>query len=181
LSPSDQPANVLGTLAQAVADRTATVVAEAAGQSVSAASALSALRQFLDHTTLDRLCQVLGLTPSGAVRLVDRLCDAGLVTRAPGPDGRTRDVSLTPRGRRVADKIGAARLNALRDVLAPLSDAEVSALHALLARMMAGIVEEKAGGAWLCRLCDLQACGRPHGDCPTANAAAAKYAQPGPT
>jgi DNA-binding MarR family transcriptional regulator len=178
LSPSDKEANLLGAFTKAVADRTAIVVVEVAGQSESAAAALSALHQFLDHTTVDRLCQVLGLTPSGAVRLVDRLSDAGLVTRAPGTDGRTRDVSLTRRGRRVADKIRAARLAALQNVLAPLSDADASTLHALLARMMNGIVEEKDGGAWLCRLCDLQACRRPHGGCPTATAAAAKYGQP---
>jgi DNA-binding MarR family transcriptional regulator len=178
LSPSDQEANLLGAFTKAVADRTAVVVVEAAGQSESAAAALGALRQFLDHTTLDRLCQVLGLTPSGAVRLVDRLSDAGLVIRAAGTDGRTRDVSLTARGRQVADKIRVARLAALRDVLAPLSDADASFLQELLARMMAGIVEKKDRGAWLCRFCDLQACGRPHGGCPTANAATAKHGQP---
>ena len=37
---------------------------------------------------------------------------------------------------------------------------------------MAALVRTKDGGAWTCRLCDLDACGRPAGRCPAANAAA---------
>ncbi|MGV2386825.1 MAG UNVERIFIED_CONTAM: MarR family transcriptional regulator, partial [Thermobifida fusca] len=81
----DRVANVLGALALAVTDRTSAAIAAAAGQSVSAAAALSAMHHFLDRPTLDQLRRVLGLTHSGAVRLVDRLVDAGLVTRGPGP------------------------------------------------------------------------------------------------
>ncbi len=181
MSRDDQQANLLGAVALAIADRASVAAADAAGQSVSAAAALSALRQYLDHATLDRLRAVLGLTPSGAVRLVDRLSDNGLVVRGPGTDGRTRAVSLTPRGRRVADRIRAARLDALRSVLDPLSAADREALQGLLGTLMAGIVEEKEGGAWLCRLCDVHACRRPDGDCPAANAARAKYGEPAPS
>jgi rubrerythrin len=39
-------------------------------------------------------------------------------------------------------------------------------------------VRNKDGGAWICRLCDLEACDRAAGRCPTANAAAAKYGRP---
>ena len=45
----------------------------------------------------------------------------------------------------------------------------------VMGRVMAGVVSEKDGGAWLCRMCDLTACGRDTGHCPTANAAAEKY------
>ena len=41
--------------------------------STSDASAVSALGQFLDGATIDSVHKVLGVTPSGAVRLVDRL------------------------------------------------------------------------------------------------------------
>jgi hypothetical protein len=40
---------------------------------------------------------------------------------------------------------------------------------------MGQIVQHKQGGAWICRMCDLQACGRGAGNCPAANAAAIKY------
>lgn len=168
-------ANVLGALSLVITDLTAQAVAAAAGQSVSAAAALSALHQFLDRPTLDRLRRVLGLTPSGAVRLVDRLAEAGLVERGPGGDGRSRSVVLTEAGRRAAERIATARAELLAGVLADLSSTDRQDLHTLLSRIMSNVVRVKEGGAWTCRLCDLAACGRPAGQCPAATAAAAKY------
>ncbi|MFB9237407.1 MarR family winged helix-turn-helix transcriptional regulator [Plantactinospora siamensis] len=170
--------NVLGALALVLTDRTAAAAAEASDQSASAAAALSALHRFLDGPTLDQLRRVLGLTPSGAVRLVDRLAAAGLVTRGAGGDGRSRSVALTAAGRDAAERIGAARAEVLNEALDGFSAADRDHLGALLGRVMANVVRAKDGGAWICRLCDLAACGRPTGDCPAANAAAAKYGPP---
>ena len=64
-----------------------------------AAAALSALLHFLDRRTVDLLRQVLGLTSSGTVRLVDRMAESGYVRRGPGPDGRSTSISLTGAGR----------------------------------------------------------------------------------
>ncbi|GIJ61435.1 hypothetical protein Vau01_089510 [Virgisporangium aurantiacum] len=169
---------MLGALAQAVTDRTTAAITAATGQSPSAAAALTALDQFLDRPTLDRLRLVLGLTPSGAVRLVDRLSQAGLVTRGPGGDGRSRSVMLTERGRAAAAEVAAARATVLRDLLGDFSAADRKTLGRLLDRLMAGVVAGKDGGGWICRQCDLAACERAAGRCPAANAAAAKYAQP---
>lgn len=105
MSPLEQEANVFGALSLVVADLTSAAITQACGQSASGAAALSALHQFLDHPTVDELRRVLGLTPSGAVRVVDRLVEAALVTRGPGPDGRSRSLSLTPAGRRAAKRI----------------------------------------------------------------------------
>ncbi|MDG4821485.1 MarR family transcriptional regulator [Asanoa sp. WMMD1127] len=177
--PLDHQANLLGAFALAMADRTAAAVTAAgeggAAGNPTAAAALSALLHFLDRPSIDQLRRVLGLTPSGAVRLVDRLAEAGLVTRGPGGDGRSRSVALTPAGRAAATRLSAARAATLRSALGALSATERSTLDNLIGRMMAGVVEEKEGGAWLCRLCDLTACGRDTGQCQTANAAAAKY------
>jgi hypothetical protein len=60
-----------------VADQIAVTVTPPGGRSDSASAALSALYHFPGRPTVDRLGQVLGLTHSGAVRLVDRLADAG--------------------------------------------------------------------------------------------------------
>jgi MarR family transcriptional repressor of emrRAB len=169
-------ANVLGALALAIADRTANEIAAVAGQSESAVAAISALYHFLDRPTLDRLRLVLGLTPSGAVRLVDRLSEEGLVTREAGGDGRTRSVVLTAAGRDLAERISAARAASLGAALQDFTTDEVTTLESLMGRMMTGIVNAKTGGAWICRLCDTQACERATGQCPAANAAAAKYA-----
>jgi DNA-binding MarR family transcriptional regulator len=172
----DRQANLLGALALVITDQTAQAVAAAAGQSVSAAAALSALHHFLDGPTIDQLHKVLGLTPSGAVRLVDRLAAAGLVTRGPGDDGRSRSVVLTDDGLRAARQVTVARAAMLSSLLDELSPAERETLHSLMSRIMAGVVGSKEGGAWICRMCDLDACGRASGHCPAASAAAAKYA-----
>jgi DNA-binding MarR family transcriptional regulator len=169
-------ANVLGALALAIADRTANEIAAATGLTDSAAAALTALHYFLDRPTLDRLRLVLGLTPSGGVRLVDRLSEAGLVAREAGTDGRSRSVVLTAQGRELAQRISAARAAALREALRVLTTDEVQTLESLMERMMTGVVNAKEGGAWICRLCDMRACERAAGHCPAANAAAAKYA-----
>ncbi|MEV4620863.1 MarR family transcriptional regulator [Asanoa sp. NPDC049573] len=177
----DHQANLLGAVSLALTDAAAGAVAAASDGTAAvagnptAAAALSALLHFLHRPSIDQLRRVLGLTPSGTVRLVDRLAEAGLVTRGPGGDGRSRSVALTPAGRAAAERLSAARAATLRSALAGLSPAERSTLDGLVGKVMAGIVAEKDGGAWLCRLCDLAACGRDEGHCPTANAAAAKY------
>lgn len=79
-SPSNQAANLLGALAIAVTDR----LGESLVHSPSAAALLSAVDQFLDAPTLDGLAQVVGLSQSGAVRLVDRLERDGYVRRGHG-------------------------------------------------------------------------------------------------
>jgi hypothetical protein len=115
------------------------------------------------------------VTPSGAVRLVDRLAAAGLVTRGPGSDGRSRAILLTDAGRHRARAVGNARSTYLDGLLADLSPDDVDDLHRLLGVVMARVVAAKDGGAWTCRLCDLVACGREDGRCPAANAARARY------
>jgi DNA-binding MarR family transcriptional regulator len=170
-------ANLLGALALLIADQTTGAVEGVAG-SGSAASALSALYQFLERPTIDDLRRVLGLTPSGAVRLVDRMAEAGLATRGPGGDGRSRSIRLTSAGRRAAAKVMAARASVLSRAVGDLTASERETLHRLLGRVLAGMVWRKDGGAWICRMCDLRACGHEEGQCPVANAAAAKYGAP---
>jgi DNA-binding MarR family transcriptional regulator len=174
-------ANVLGALALVVSDelgRAVThAVSESRGGSVTDAAALSALAEFLGGSTVDRVHRVLGLTPSGAVRLVDRLEAAGLVTRAPGPDRRSRAIRLTARGRDRALAVGGARWAYLSRLTAGLSPDEVTTLRDLMGRVMGNVVDAKESGAWTCRLCDLSACRRAEGECPAVNAAQERFGQ----
>jgi DNA-binding MarR family transcriptional regulator len=167
-------ANVVGALALVVTDELGRAVTDDLG-SVTDAAALSALAQFLDGSTVDRVHQVLGVTPSGAVRLVDRLESAGLVIRTAGRDGRSRAVRLTDSGRDRARVVGGARSAYLRGLVESLEPDEVDALRGLLAKVMARVVAAKDGGAWTCRLCDLAACRRPQGECPAMNAARERF------
>lgn len=169
----DHTGNLLGALALVVADATTDAIGARAGRSISDAAALSALLQFLDKPSVDRLRQVLGLTPSGTVRLVDRLATAGLVRRGPGDDRRSTSVALTAGGRRAARKITAARGEVLADCLGILTDAEREQLDQLLAKVLVGRMRGPGAERWMCRLCDMAACGRDQGRCPVAQASMA--------
>lgn len=122
--PLDRAANLLGALCLVVTDRTADAMADAGGRPESAAAALSALLHFLDRPSVDLLRQVLGLTSSGTVRLLDRLEEAGYVRRGPGADGRSAAISLTGSGRAAAGQVAGARAEVLDGALAALSEQE---------------------------------------------------------
>lgn len=185
MSRNDQPeldrgANVLGALTLAVWDRMSAAIDQAAAQSgrpgsATAGVALSALHHFLENPSIDRLRQVLGLTSSGAVRLVDRLEDAGLVRRQPGQDGRTTTVTLTARGRQAAARVAAARAEVLGEALAVLSPEERDMLETLTSRVVVGLMREPGATRWMCRLCDTGVCGVKTRECPVSRAAHERY------
>lgn len=171
----DRTGNLLGALALVVADRMSDAIGAAARQSETGATALSALLHFLDNPSIDRLRQVLGLTSSGTVRLVDRLVEAGYVQRGPGGDGRSRTVTLTAAGREAAEAVAQARAEVLEGALAVLSPDQRTVLDDLAGTMLAGMIREPGATRWTCRLCDTDACGRYEGGCPVANEAQARY------
>jgi DNA-binding MarR family transcriptional regulator len=164
---------LFGALSLAMADRMAWVIEGTAAQSATAATALSALHDFLDGTSIDLLAQVLGLTSSGTVRLVDRLSEAGYVRRTAGADARTTSIVLTKAGRRVAANVAAARADLLSGALADLSADERQVFERVTGRVLAGLVRGPDATRWICRLCDTTTCGRAEGLCPSANASAA--------
>ena len=174
--PLDRTGNLLGALSLAVTDRTSAAAGDALAQSDSAAAALSALHHFLDDPPVDLLRQVLGLTASGTVRLVDRLQEAGYVTRRPGRDGRSVSLRLTASGRRAAERASEARGAVLEEALAGLSPDRRRALDGILSEVLVGLMREPGATRWMCRLCDTSACGREKGECPVANAARERYA-----
>lgn len=129
---------------------------------------------------MDDLRNAVGLTPSGAVRLVDRLAAAGLVERRRGADGRSLALHLTGRGRRAARRVLAARAESLARLVAVLDERERRSLVDLTEKLVAALATQRLAdrgrdqdpaGGWLCRLCDVDACGRPDGRCPAATAA----------
>ena len=164
-------ANLLGTLSLAVSERVDEAVEDAAGHGGAAPAALSALATYLDGSSIDALRRALGLTHSAAVRLADRLSEAGLVKRAPGADGRSVSIRLTDGGSVVAARIQTAREAALREVLAPLSQAERAELTRLHEKLLDGIVDGREAARHVCRLCDADACGHAEGRCPVTRAA----------
>jgi DNA-binding MarR family transcriptional regulator len=171
----DRPANVFGALALVVADQIADATAEAAGRADSAPAALAALLHFLDRPTVDLLRQVLGLTSSGTVRLLDRLAEAGYVEREPGADGRSTAIVLTDAGRCAAEQVCRARAEILDRVTAALSPPERAELDKLIGKMLIGMMRGPGAVRWICRLCDTGICRGSPGGCPVGNAARDRY------
>jgi DNA-binding MarR family transcriptional regulator len=176
----DRVGNLLGALSLVISDATTEAIGSYAERSPSDAAALSAMLNFLPRPSVDRLRQVLGLTPSGTVRLVDRLEAAGLVRRGAGTDGRSTSVVLTAAGRRAARRVGEARAGVLEASLEVLSDPERRQLDALVGKVLVGRMRGPGAVRWMCRLCDMQACGRDEGRCPVAQAAGGHQAQSAP-
>src|SRR4051794_19725278 len=144
MSHMSREANLLGACSLAVAERLPPAAADAA---------LVALSDWLAGATVDRLARVVGLTHSGAVRLVDRLEAEGLVERRAGPDGRSRALFVTAAGGRTAAAAQTARFSALEEVLAPLSGADRETLTGLLEQLLAGMTTDHESAGHICRLC----------------------------
>ena len=179
---AERLANLLGAWAVAVADRVTVATVSATGRGGQAPAAIVALHQFADGSTIDELSHILGLSHSASVRLVDSLVTDGQVSREHGPgDRRSVRLRLTPRGRAAARRIARVRREAIAPTLAGLTEGEQRALTAVAERLTRNLVQmrlerrargEAPEGGWLCRLCDLRACGRPEGRCPAAARAA---------
>jgi DNA-binding MarR family transcriptional regulator len=171
--------NLLASLSLNLAEESRTALEHAAGVSGAAAPALLALDEFLGDAHVGRLADVLGLTHSGAVRLVSQMEAAGLAQRHPGADRRRVEVRLTEEGRRRAQDARRARDVVVRRATTGLTRDEASALEGLLDKLVSARVEarlerRRAGetGAWWCRTCDFASCGRPEGRCPAQVTAA---------
>jgi MarR family transcriptional repressor of emrRAB len=173
-------ANLLAAAALGLTDQLEDLGSEVASGDTAAAIALVALLDFSPHGSLRQLSQILGLTHSGTVRLVDRLAAGGLVARRPGRDERSLAVTLTKHGRTAALGIRTRRHHATASLLDGLSNRQHTQLSRICEVLVANLTRQRleqraagrppAGGA-LCRLCDFTACGRPDGNCPAAAAA----------
>jgi MarR family transcriptional repressor of emrRAB len=173
-------ANLLATLSTGITDAIAESTIAAADLDGAAPAALIALLDFVPSGSVLQLSRVVGLTHSGAVRLVDRLVADGLVTRGASRDGRARSITLTPSGAKLARQVRTARDRVVSRAIEQLTDNERATLTTLCERLIADITwhrleqrhagDTPAGGA-LCRMCDFRACEREKGNCPAARAA----------
>lgn len=177
--------NIVGAFALALSDEIRDATEAAAGMTGAAPAALVALRQFLAGRTTEDLARATGLTHSGAVRLVDRLVDAGLAERQPGSDGRSLSIVLTGPGRTLSQEITEARRAAIESSLGGLEAIDhrplLELVEVLVAALTARRLDRRNRGdeppGALCRLCDLASCRRSQGACPAANAAHAALAE----
>ena len=105
------------------------------------------------HTNMSRLAEALGVVPSSASRLCDRLEATGLLRRVPDPrDRREVRLLLTPAARRLLEDLRDQRRAALATVLERMTPAARQDLvHALTAfdAAAASLTAAPAGGAAL--------------------------------
>ena len=166
---------MFGALALVVTDQIADATAEAAGRTDSAPAALAALLHFLDRPSVDTVRQVLGLTSSGTVRLLDRLAEAGYLERQEGADRRSTAIVLTEAGRTAAEQVCRARASVLERATSALSPDERADLDRLVAKMLVGMMRGPGAVRWICRLCDTGICRGSPGGCPVGIAARERY------
>jgi MarR family transcriptional regulator, negative regulator of the multidrug operon emrRAB len=153
----DRLANLLGVVAIAASDR----IGAGAAAAVSHGGAHpSALVHLLAHPggSIEDLRRVLRISQPGAVQAANRLEAAGLVERRAGRDARTRALHLTRRGRATARAVLAERAEAVAGVLDSLDADEKARLEPLLAKLVAGLADDRPGALTVCRLCDRGAC-----------------------
>jgi DNA-binding MarR family transcriptional regulator len=164
--------NVVGALAVALGDRMDVATAQAAGAKASMPAALVSLEGWAGGQPIAILADALGVSHSRAVRLVDRLAEAGLARRRIDPtDGRAALVEPTAAGRRAARRVLAARAAVLESALAPLAASDRAALGELAARVLDHMTSGRSAARRTCRLCDTGACGHFEGRCPVTAAA----------
>lgn len=155
--------NLVGAFSLSMTDRL--VGTSSAGMSPSEQASLVTLLGHPDRP-VSWLGDVLGLTSSGATRLVDRLVDKGWVSRRGSVDSRERRLRLTPAGRRHAraalhhrdDQVGAS--------IATLSGTERAQLERLMERLVGDLTTERLPALQTCRLCDRSACSSERAPCP---------------
>lgn len=157
-------ANLLGALGVAIGDRLAR-----AGATGSAAEALVAIGGEGAGMTIDALARRVGLSHSGAVRLVDRLVREENVLRSRGLDQRTAALALTPEGYRTLRRILARRQLELESLLSLVSDEERHKLVEIVERLLRRLGDDADDRDRICRLCDHDLCGHWRGDCPIAS------------
>jgi DNA-binding MarR family transcriptional regulator len=160
-----------------VEDAVRTHVEQQLGRAASAPAALVTLAH-APGSSIDSLRSALGLTHSGAVRLVDRLEADGLVRRS-RDGGRAVAVDLTARGRRALAAVEQTRLTAADELVAPLDAAARWQLEQLLQRILAAQSQSDDDLRRICRLCSFAACESDGHVCPVAEAVGGTRSSPG--
>ena len=117
------------------------------GVSLGEFDVLAALRRSGNEAELTPsiLAKVAMLSPSGMTNRLDRLEAAGLVVRRPDPtDRRVSLISLTPRGRKVADQVVTDIVAAETEAFSVLSPAEHDRLDRTLDRLISQLAPPAA-------------------------------------
>jgi DNA-binding MarR family transcriptional regulator len=145
----------LAALARAIADAAMPAAPDLGASDVAALLALSAR----DGLTVGEVASAADVSPSAAVRLVDRLERAWLVRRRRRVS-REVLVDLTSRGRTRAQTLRDSGLAALTALVGTLDETERATLDRVVRRLATALSEAPAGFdvARFCRYCPRERC-----------------------
>lgn len=90
------------------------------------------------------LAEVIGIDSSTLVRLIDALDQAGLIERRTDGDRRARFLCLTPRGRALVAEVEAATAAVRQEILAGISDDELTVALSVINRICAALTVARA-------------------------------------
>lgn len=154
---SDQTSNLLGVVGLLVSSSIERSAQEILKHSGETPAALVVIGYDLGPTN-EQLRNILGLSHSGTVRLVDRLVADGLVKRREGSDKREIALYATKKGKALRERILEERLLSVRPLLDTLTKTEQDSLGALLHKMLSSLETTDLERQSLCRLCDNRVC-----------------------
>jgi DNA-binding MarR family transcriptional regulator len=149
--------NLIGALATGVCDELRDVLEAEVGIAGAASAALLAIDTWPDRS-IHFLTDVLDLTHSGTVRVVDGLVTTGLIRRDPGSDRRMRSLHLTPSGQERVARLREARRRVLDGLLADVTPSERRTLLRIVQRSLRARSRTRADARHACRLCDHSVC-----------------------
>lgn len=89
------------------------------------------------------LAASMSVDGSSVVRLLDNLENAGLIQRKEGEDRRAKIITLTPRGRAIADKVETVARRIRGDALAGLSDRDIETTVRVLHHVI-GVLDDES-------------------------------------
>jgi DNA-binding MarR family transcriptional regulator len=131
------------------------------------------------EATSETLQFALGLSQPACVRLVDRLVDAGILSRRRRAGDRRVWLRLTAKGRRAASQLLAYERDpveaALRDAVADPD--ELARFVTVLDRVATVLLGDATDPARFCRACDVAACLGSDRECPSVAACRTNVAE----
>lgn len=166
-------ANVLGAMVTGLGDLVLVAVQRGAGLDLTQTTALLVVAK-RPGQSVSELAVALSLTHSGAVRVVDRLQTAGLLSRQEGVDGRSVGLAVTAAGLPAVDAALAERHRALDSLLESLAPAVRAGLVQGARALAAALPTDGRGAHRICRLCEHDVCRGPA--CPVGSAVTANEA-----
>jgi MarR family transcriptional repressor of emrRAB len=152
--------NIWAAISLAAVDKMEQAFAAETGRGPSAVAAIMQVG-VEPGLSIERLRQIIALSHSATVRLLDQLAADDLIRRehSAGADKRARAVYLTENGRSLFEAAKAARRQVAVGALERLSGEEREQLATIVEKMFPALVTaDGVDGEVVCRFCDEKAC-----------------------